>query len=326
MIISVSGGRPTNAHRPPTRAFGPIIAKPVLKVQPASSPISVIVPSLNVADLAIDGIHHLRSRRIGSYEFDTMVIKEWDGRKPVVFCGPWVGEFGWELMHWRPKALKVLMDHPYHHRIIVADLGHQPLYQGAYEEYWSIRNLPGGGRKSCHKNKGWEGGVMRALLKALKPQIHLSAYFGFEPTVSVPVSSTATGRALLQKITPSFVIFPRAKAGNRNWPRQAWNELIKELTKLGQVINSGRREDSLFDLHNVLHTESLAGGPRFEMDVTLAALERARAAICTDSGGMHIALHTKVKTIVIGRLTRFPRCRQPEANVDSVEGVLKACF
>jgi len=258
-----------------------------------------------------------------------MVIKEWDGRKPIILCGPYCGEFGWELMYWRTKALRMLSLHPYHHRIIVADRGHQCLYAGKYDEYWSIKNLPGGRRKGCFLNKGWEWGLSMALLKHLKPQTHLPAWSGFEGTgTEKEVRSTSIGRVQLAKANlqdPFFVIFPRgnAKGGRRSLAKPYWMEMIKQLTKLGMVINSGRREDSLFDLPNVVHTESIAGDPRFELDVTVAALERAKAAICTDSGGMHIALHTKAKTIVIRGLTRFPRRREPDANVETLEGVLK---
>ena len=57
--------------------------------------------------------------------------------KKVVFFGPWVGEFGWEFMHWHAWVNRVCNeDFSDHHKIISSYSGREPFYPMA-DEYFS---------------------------------------------------------------------------------------------------------------------------------------------------------------------------------------------
>ena len=284
-------------------------------------------------------LHRLQTRRIGSFEFDVMIARELTEKKPLLLCGLWCGEFGWELGYWRPRILKALRENRDHHRIVVGDFGHQCLYDGLYDEYWALKQLPEGERRGIHKNdaKGYafEQAVNVALNEGLQPEMHIVPRGRPDPVKGETIGSTRMGEDLLKKANlkePFYIIFPRSgilhtKNPSRIRPKEEWEALSAFLSKSGTVVNSGRRGNdrngSLFDVKNTTHVEDLAE-LRYQLDLSIAVLKHCQKSFNTDSGGMHLALGAGADVVAFGKLEGFPSLKEPKNVKDAYEYIKTA--
>ena len=56
----------------------------------------------------------------------------------LVFAGPFLGEFGWEISHWAPHVRWLRSQYKGHHIVAASYPGRQPLYCGFINEFWSL--------------------------------------------------------------------------------------------------------------------------------------------------------------------------------------------
>ena len=56
----------------------------------------------------------------------------------IVFAGPFMGEFGWELSHWAPHVRWLRNQYQGKQIIVSSYSGRQPLYQGVANEFWPL--------------------------------------------------------------------------------------------------------------------------------------------------------------------------------------------
>jgi len=56
----------------------------------------------------------------------------------VVFAGPFMGEFGWELSHWAPHVRWLRAQYKGKKLIVASYPGRQPLYSGSVDEFWAL--------------------------------------------------------------------------------------------------------------------------------------------------------------------------------------------
>ncbi len=56
----------------------------------------------------------------------------------IVFCGPFLGEFGWELTHWMPHVRWLRNHYKGKHLVVASYPGRHPLYYGIANEFLSL--------------------------------------------------------------------------------------------------------------------------------------------------------------------------------------------
>jgi len=56
----------------------------------------------------------------------------------LVFAGPFLGEFGWEISHWAPHVRWLRQHYPNHHMIVASFPGRKPLYHDVANEFWPL--------------------------------------------------------------------------------------------------------------------------------------------------------------------------------------------
>jgi len=56
----------------------------------------------------------------------------------LVFAGPFLGEFGWELSHWAPHVRWLRKHYPSHWLIVASYPGRHPIYYGVANEFWPL--------------------------------------------------------------------------------------------------------------------------------------------------------------------------------------------
>jgi len=56
----------------------------------------------------------------------------------LVFAGPFLGEFGWEISHWAPHVRWLRSHYKGHHIIAASSPGRHPLYYGFVNEFWPL--------------------------------------------------------------------------------------------------------------------------------------------------------------------------------------------
>ena len=58
----------------------------------------------------------------------------------IVFAGPFLGEFGWELSHWTPHVRWLREQYKGRKLIVASYEGRHPLYYGIADEFWNLPN------------------------------------------------------------------------------------------------------------------------------------------------------------------------------------------
>jgi hypothetical protein len=73
---------------------------------------------------------------MGDYIIHKLSDRCHKGRKIAIF-GPWVGEFGWEMMKWQPGIRGYAEKFPERYLVVISEPGHEVLYEKA-DEFWDI--------------------------------------------------------------------------------------------------------------------------------------------------------------------------------------------
>lgn len=238
----------------------------------------------------------------------------------TLFCGPWVGEFGWQLCRWQAGVRQLACQRPDDYLIVMTDPGCEVLYEAADEVWWT----PAVGQRALTRNMtGWlESAPRQAFaLDALISEA-LAEFPGVERVAPrrmaaaeqrhiqlQPDEAARRELALWRRGWPDdarwVVLFPRQRALNpqKNWPVERWQALAAHLATAHdlRVIIAGGDGD----------TAELALSPEQALDlrqiplerrlgVTLAALAEAEAAVASESGGAQLALLAGTASVVLG--------------------------
>ena len=228
---------------------------------------------------------------------------------PRLFVGPWIGEFGWELMRWQGGIRKIAQQYEGSHRTIVfSDPGHEVLYEYA-AEFWSAPELlaeSGFVRQCDHVRSGPEAGrllcrLAAALGRALHPwteadRIVLPRRFRPHEQVFKRLSA-AMPRRLRAMRGQYFCFFPRRRpwGSDKNWPQQNWTQLISELDRrceLNAIAIGTEQEVAPFGTDAICADRNLG--------LAIAALREAHFAVCSEGGGIFLALLCGTPTVAFG--------------------------
>lgn len=210
--------------------------------------------------------------------------------RPIV-AGPWLGEFGWEIMRWQ-GVFRALA---YQGRSItmIARSGHEALYADYVSEFIPAAEL---GFEEFGATDGWRlDGVEPRISRRLRwtrfwkyeearpltcmkrgldvrgPEQQFVRYTGVKPTVRDPYV-VVHGRET-----------DKADSGMRNWPADHWEELVTRINDQGlTVVAIGHPRQSICPRGAI----DLRGLPLVD---TIGAVAHSRLVIGPSSGPMHLA-------------------------------------
>lgn len=200
-------------------------------------------------------------------------------RRPLLFAGPWVGEFGWELMNWQAflRALR-----PRYERIVVSSrASSQALYGDFCDEF-----IPHGihGQANAHVAFDIRNPEEFDRILAAVP----AGADVLPPLRYVPSDAQAFIRFGDPKRAPSGIDVliharGRKEVAGRNWSARKWMEFIATLQKDGVRVGAIGLASATLDLPGVL---DFRDRPLTE---TMSVMAAARLVAGPSSGPMHLA-------------------------------------
>lgn len=262
------------------------------------------------------------------------ILREDEPGRPILFIGPWVGEFGWEVARWQGgirRWIENTTESAHYHIIACGDAGHHPLYSDYVHEFWSVPSiLPQQSltRESHTFSSSNDSAAIldtvRHLIAAdllqrtgnavlLEPVFETTRAFARKPNDQLHRKLTPTSAAIAERdsmllksgMTKWICIFPRQRQlrKEKNWNAQHWNALTDFLhTEYDcAIVVMGRPEDSA----NIIRPDSwfqttMNLRPARRMDVAIAFLSDALGAVSCESGGPYLSLLCGCPTLVMG--------------------------
>jgi len=198
-------------------------------------------------------------------------------RHKTLFAGPWLGEFGWELLNWQAfiRALR-----PRYKSIVVCSRpSSEALYADVADPF-----IPHtiSARPNCH------AGVQIQHAEALQEILNQVPEDADHllPLGYIPSAEQTFIRYGDQNASSSDVLVHARyleKSAHRNWAEEKWSDLIAQLTDEGATVGAiGLSGGSL----NVSGVEDFRDRPLTE---TMNLLASAKVVVGPSSGPMHLA-------------------------------------
>lgn len=236
-----------------------------------------------------------------SWYLRPLFLRERGGGRGVLFAGPWVGEFGWELMNWQGYIRS--LGRSYEKVVVSCRESSRALYEDFCDEFL-FHDLRG--TVNCNVLRGIRN---RDELERLVRAIPAGADH-LQPLKYIPAGSQEFVRfgAVREGMVTDLLIHARGKedVGERNWTLDKWNALVKAARKRGLAIGSiGLREDTV----DVDGTTDFRGRPLSE---TMDAVASTGLVLGPSSGPMHLSalcgtphlVWTDRKTYSMGKSSR----------------------
>lgn len=207
-------------------------------------------------------------------------LRPWGRRSSTLFAGPWLGEFGWELLCWQGFVRK--LSRRYERTLVYCPAGREALYADFADTV-----IPHAFKGTSETDRMLEKGVMREALasaRALMPAgaDHLRP-LGFQPLHRQEFIAYGRRRP---ELAVDILFHPRGRSfgAYRNWDDAKWRDLIGRLAAAGHRLGClGMRAA----------TAEVAGPFADHRDKPLAEtldiIASARLVIGPSSGPMHLA-------------------------------------
>ncbi len=223
----------------------------------------------------------------------------------IFFAGPWIGEFGFELMHWQGGIRRLAYELGLY-TIIMGDLGHDLLYEYA-DEYWSVptffRNQDH--IRECDRILGEEKNVcaLKAVLylatRALSTvgkvkQAVVTRRFGPEEQdwCKLQPDSSPTG---MQDPYCCLILRQRGWNAKKNWSPESWLVLSRWLEGEGMNVAFVSSLEELRVFAPQIHVH-----PCNALRRSVNLLCGAKFAISSESGGGFLSLLCGCPTLIFG--------------------------
>jgi len=257
-------------------------------------------------------------RTIDTFKSFNFAARGSKNKKPtILFAGPWVGEFGWELFAWQGyiRSLSKFYDKI----ICISSSSSRFLYEDFCDDF--IEFLPDSGEyKDSFYKVGFEinGKLIMELIKKNGIDIHQDSLHILVPRrigdpprtrleekfVFGPLYVSPTYKKLGIKTSSNNLIIHarnRTLRSQDNWPEQKWKILIDKLKDIGyNVISVGLKQESM----HVEGTEDKRGCQQQEL---LNMLASAKCIFGPSSGAMHLASLCGCPQIVWSDKSNFVR-------------------
>lgn len=251
-------------------------------------------------------------------------LQDGDPWAGILFAGPWIGEFGWELARWQGAVRKRAKESGLY-TIVMSDPGHHVLYDDFAHEFWELPEFfldavaDGTLVRQCDHVRADNSKVLDLLGTLIWRELDLAAdlkdwltpgKFSPEEQYVVPlrVGLDAWSSAASPPQFPGYYcILPRLRRWNphKNWPAQNWRSLYTALSDLllcPKVV--GRQEEINLIVSGVEIRE------RDWLTRSIDLLTHAKFAIAPESGGAVLSLLCGCPTLVFGHENQRVRiCR-----------------
>lgn len=210
--------------------------------------------------------------------FRPAALRSTSGPIHQLFAGPWVGEFGWELMNWQ-AALRALRPRV-GHLTVCARASSQALYDDFCDEFIAhdIR-----GTSNTHAVFDIENPrELDRILKSIPAHaVHLppQRYIPRHAQHFIPFGMDAP------KDGPELLIHARGnpRDAHRNWSADLWSELVQALGQNGIGVGSIGLSDQTCEVAGVEDFRDLP------LKQTLRLMAGARCVLGPSSGPLHLA-------------------------------------
>lgn len=224
-------------------------------------------------------------------------LKPWGRHADVLFAGPWIGEFGWELINWQPFLRK--LSHLYKNVIVSCRQGKEALYEDFAQDFL-FHDINGISECNMMRNIQNPEEVER-LYSSIPPQADHLPSIGWQP-------SKRKEFIKLGKFTPSLatdILFhPRGRrfGAERNWKKGKWNVLIERLSRHGLRIGCIGLKHETIDIVGKFF--DFRDSP-LKKDINLIA--STQLVIGPSSGPMHLASLCQTPHLVWTDKEKFAR-------------------
>jgi len=213
-----------------------------------------------------------------SWRFRPAFLQSWGSPGGTLFAGPWIGEFGWELMNW--QAFLRHLRPRYERMIVSCPKGNEALYDDFCDEF-----VPHdiNGTSNCHMAFRLRN---RSELRRVLALIPRDADY-LQPRRYIPPQHQAFIRYGHPdaSISRDVLVHARGKpsSSGRNWSREHWHRLIDSLRLNGLSVGCIGRKGATLDLEEASDFRDLP------LAKTLDMLASARLVVGPSSGPLHLA-------------------------------------
>lgn len=212
--------------------------------------------------------------------------------KKIAFAGPWIGEFGWEIMTWVPYLRKLSRD--YDKMYISTFEGMEALYTGFHCE---VGFLP---HRVESRTDNWMIGVEDATMPAM-PELPDHDRLEAEITDHIkPIKEYRLKGEYIRYGSPVVidigVLFHARgikKGAYKNWPDEKWDRMSKEFPR-ALYIGAGK---------DLARKRAYTSGNDLAMLMNVIA--SAAVVIGGSSGVMHLALMCGTPVVTWGDCSNF---------------------
>lgn len=207
-------------------------------------------------------------------------LRPWGRRRKTLFAGPWLGEFGWELLCWQGFVRK--QSRHYEKTIVYCPVGREALYSD-----FASTVIPHGFKGTSETDRMKEPSVMAEALASARrlcpPDADHLTPLGFQPLGRQEFIAFGTRRPELET---DILFHPRGRSfgAYRNWDQEKWQDLIGRLASAGYRLGCLGVRGATVDV----------AGPFAEhrdkpLAQTLDIIASARLVLGPSSGPMHLA-------------------------------------
>ena len=221
--------------------------------------------------------------------------------KKGIICGPWVGEFGWELFSWQAYCRAVARR--YDTVVVISRPGNRYLYSDFCDHY--IPYSPPQGIADSHLHSAVNSFDMQEFLKATMPieTLQENSWSWMQPSKignppydhwRAPVTVAGFGdvvpeyrlyRGTVPDINCQVVFHARNRQirKNDNWSAARWTDLQKQINDLGiSTASVGTKLESS-------HVPGTIDFREKPLEEVCGLLRRASVIVGPSSGPMHLA-------------------------------------
>lgn len=225
-------------------------------------------------------------------------LRPWGRRGKTLFAGPWLGEFGWELLSWQGFVRKVSRN--YESTIVHCPAGREALYAD-----FATRIIPhtfkGTAETDRVKDKDVTAEALAAARELMPPDADHLLPLGYQPLHRQEFHAYGTRTPALET---DILFHPRGRSfgAHRNWDTEKWQELIARLAAAGYRLGC----------LGVRAATAEVSGPFAEhrdkpLDQTLDIFASARLVLGPSSGPMHLASLCRTPHLVWTDKRRYAR-------------------